>query len=124
LIERSEFYGENNEIAVVSIPEDELYTVGTLYNPAPLILNELTMVEGVLVGIALKRYKNKITGSIRCTNGAQIAHKLAETFGGGGHPYAAGFKIEDPTDDFADLKCHVINKARELLKETFDDQAV
>jgi len=116
LIERSEFYGDNNEIAIVSIPEEELYTVGTLYNPAPLILNELTMVEGVMVGIALKRYNNKVTGSIRCADGAAIAHKLAETFGGGGHPYAAGFKIEKPFIDFADLKCQVITKAQELLK--------
>jgi len=59
LIERTEFYGNNSQIAVVTIPEDELYTVGTLYNPAPLILNEMTMVEDVLVGVILKRYTNK-----------------------------------------------------------------
>jgi len=116
LIERTEFYGDNNEIAVVSIPEDELYSVGTLYNPAPLILNEMTMVEGVRVGIVFKRYHNKVSAAIRCTNGADIAHKIAECFGGGGHPYAAGFKIEKPTMEFGDLKCQVINKAQELLQ--------
>jgi phosphoesterase RecJ-like protein len=115
LIERTEFFGEKSDVAVVTIPEDELYTVGTLYNPAPLILNEITMVEDVLVGIVLKRYTNKITGAIRCTNNAGIAHKLAESFGGGGHPYAAGFKIDKPSDSFGDIKCQVINKARELL---------
>jgi phosphoesterase RecJ-like protein len=116
LIERTEFYGDNSEIAVVTIPEEELYTVGTLYNPAPLILNEVTMVENVLVGIVLKRYSNKITGAIRCTDNAGIAHKLAENFNGGGHPYAAGFKIENSNDDFGDIKCQVINKAKELLE--------
>ena len=75
----------------------------------------MTMVEDVLVGIVLKRYSNKITGSIRCTNGAGIAHKLAECFNGGGHPYAAGFKIENSKDSFGDIKCEVINKAKELL---------
>lgn len=116
LIERTEFYGDSNEIAIVSIPEEELYTIGTLYNPAPLILNEITMVEGVLVGIALKRYKDKITGAIRCADGTAIANKLAEVFGGGGHPYAAGFKIENPSESFSELKCQIINKALQLLK--------
>jgi phosphoesterase RecJ-like protein len=115
LIERVEYYGSNNEIAVVTIPEEELFSIGTLYNPAPLILNEVTMVEGVLVGIVLKLYKDKVTGAIRCTDSAGIAHKLAESFGGGGHPYAAGFKIEKPVSDFAEIKSQVINKAEELL---------
>jgi phosphoesterase RecJ-like protein len=116
LIKRTEFYGDNNEIAIVVIPEDELYTVGTLYNPAPLIINEMTMVEDVKVGIALKVYQNRVTGSIRCIDGINIAHDIAESFGGGGHPYAAGFKIEKPNIDVCDLKCQVINKAKELLK--------
>jgi phosphoesterase RecJ-like protein len=115
LIDRVEFFGDNSEIAIVTIPEEELYTVGTLYNPAPLILNEMTMVEDVLIGIVLKRYSSKITGAIRCTDGAGIAHLLAENFGGGGHPYAAGFKIDKPKESFADIKSQVINKAKELL---------
>lgn len=121
LIDRTEFYGDNNEIGVVSIPEEELYTVGTLYNPAPLILNEITMTEGVKVAIALKRYKDKVTGAIRCTDDCQIAHELAENFGGGGHPYAAGFKLENPSMNFGDLKCQVIGKAIELLERVSND---
>jgi len=117
LIERSEFYGDGNEIGIVSIPEDELYTIGTLYNPAPLILSEITFVEGVKVGIALKYYKNRLTGSIRCADGCQIAHKLAEHFGGGGHPYAAGFKIEDQNINFCDIKRDVIAEAQRLINE-------
>jgi phosphoesterase RecJ-like protein len=116
LIKRTEFYGENNEVAVVTVPEDELYSIGTLYNPAPLILNELTMVEGVRVGVVLKKYKGKTTGAIRCTDGAGIAHTLAEKFGGGGHPYAAGFKIEKPFINFAETKSDVISSALELLQ--------
>jgi phosphoesterase RecJ-like protein len=114
LIERIEYYGDNNEIAVATIPEEELYTIGTLYNPAPLILNEMIMVEDVVVGIVLKLYKDKVTGAIRCTGNKAFANTLAESFGGGGHPYAAGFKIEKPLQDFAELKSQVINKAKEL----------
>jgi len=116
LIKRTEFYGESNQVAVVTIPEEELYSVGTLYNPAPLILNELSMVEGVRVGIVLKKYRGKITGAIRCTDGAGIANTLAEKHGGGGHPYAAGFKIEKPFINFADIKSGVIAEALELLQ--------
>ena len=100
LIERVEYFGGDNEIAVVTIPEEELFSIGTLYNPAPLILNEMTMVEGVKVGIVLKLYKDKVTGAIRCTDSTAIAHDLAESFGGGGHPYAAGFKVEKPAKRF------------------------
>ena len=115
LIERTEFYGDNNEIGVVCIPEEELFTVGTLYNPAPLILNEIIMVENVKVGIALKRYKDKVTGAIRCTGTCQIAHQLAELFGGGGHPYAAGFKRQEKYIDFGQLKSDVIAEALNLI---------
>ena len=116
LIKRTEFYGDNNQVAVVTIPEEELYSIGTLYNPAPLILNELSMVEGMRVGIVLKKYKNKITGAIRCNDGAGIANTLAEKRGGGGHPYAAGFKIEKPFINFAEIKSDVIADALELLQ--------
>jgi bifunctional oligoribonuclease and PAP phosphatase NrnA len=116
LIERTEFYGDNNEIAIVCIPEEELYTVGTLYNPAPLIQNDIMMVEGVKVGIVLKIYKDKVTGAIRCSDFKGFAHSLAENFGGGGHPYAAGFKIEEPKSSFGDLKSQIIAKAEELIE--------
>ena len=116
LIERIEYYGPSNEIALVTIPEEELYTIGTLYNPAPLILNEMTMVEGVKVGIALKLYKDRVTGAIRCTDSMAIAHTLAESFGGGGHQYAAGFKVNKSSSNFADIKSQIIHKAEELIK--------
>jgi phosphoesterase RecJ-like protein len=116
LIKRTEFYGENGEVAVVTIPEDELFSIGTLYNPAPLIQNEISMVQGVRVGIVLKRYKNRVTGAIRCTDGAGIAHTIAEKYGGGGHPYAAGFKVDKTFINFAELKSDVIADALRLLQ--------
>lgn len=116
LIERAEFFGDNNQLAIVEIPESELFDVGTLYNPAPLILGELTMVEDISVAIALKVYKNKVTAAIRCTGDRGIANKLAECYGGGGHAYAAGFKIESKSIDIKKLKNEIISKAIELLK--------
>lgn len=110
LIKRSRFY-KNNKIALLTLPEEELFDVGTLYNPGPLISNDLLMVKNVEVVVIIKVYKNRITGSIRTNPNAPIAGELAEKYGGGGHQYAAGFKIENFNQNL-DL---FIN---ELIKET------
>lgn len=114
LIERTEFYNDGRT-AIVTIPEDELYDISPLYNPGALILTELAMVEGVDVAISFKRYKNRVTGAIKCSNKALIANKLAEQFGGGGHPFAAGFKIEGDNLNFTTIKADVLAKVTELL---------
>ncbi|MBP7820567.1 DHH family phosphoesterase [Candidatus Saccharibacteria bacterium] len=115
LIERTEFFYDN-KIAVTIIPENESYDVGTLYNPGPLIISELLNVSGVKVAIVLKTYTNKLTGSIRCVSGVEIASDLAKAYGGGGHPYAAGFKIEKFKDDITEFKYSLVKQAFELLK--------
>lgn len=112
LIKRTRFY-HNNQIALVSIPEDELFDVGTLYNPGPLINNDLLMVKDVDISIIIKIYKNKITGSIRSSYNQPIANKIAENYGGGGHPNAAGFKIEDFNED---LEIFTNNLIKEVIK--------
>ncbi len=115
LIERTEFFYDN-KIAVTIIPENELFDVGTLYNPGPLIISELLNVSGVQVAIALKTYSNKLTGSIRCASGIEIANKLATNYGGGGHPYAAGFKIDKFSKNIKDFKYSLVKQTIELIK--------
>ena len=48
-------------------------------------------------------------------NGCEIADKLAMAFGGGGHIYAAGFKVEADNINFDDLKNKVIAEATRLI---------
>lgn len=115
LIERAEFY-DNGQVAIIVVPEEELFGIGTLYNPKPLILNELVQVENVKFAIMLKKYKGRVTGAIRSTEKSLSASELAEKFGGGGHQYVAGFKIEKPAINFADIKTDVIKQATELLQ--------
>jgi nanoRNase/pAp phosphatase (c-di-AMP/oligoRNAs hydrolase) len=56
----------------------------------------MRMVEGVEVAIAIKTYPDgKVTGKIRSS--IPIAEDVAKYFGGGGHPYAAGFRTYDTT---------------------------
>lgn len=122
LIARTEFY-DDGRIAFVDVPHDELITYSPLYNPAPLIQNDMLQTEGVKVAIVIKHYNDgKILGSIRCNSGATIAAELATQFGGGGHPYAAGFKVTDKP--FEHVKKECIEKATELLAKLEQDETV
>ena len=114
LIERTEF-ANDNQIAFVSIPQAELVLYSPLYNPGPLIQTDMLQIEDVRVGVVFKVYDDgKITGMIRCNAGAEIANKIAVHFGGGGHGFAAGFKITDGRD-INEVKSECISYTSELL---------
>jgi phosphoesterase RecJ-like protein len=113
LIKRTELL-DSGRIAFVAVPHDELMEYSPLYNPAPLIQTDMLQTEGVRVAIVVKHYNDgKILGSIRCNSGATIAAELAGYFGGGGHPYAAGFKTTEKP--FEEIKQECIQVASELL---------
>ena len=115
LIKRSEFY-LNGALATVLIPWEDIEKYSDEYNPNVLILEELRMVEGVKVAVAIKTYPDgKVTGKIRCSGDASIADKIAGYFGGGGHPYAAGFRTYDTTYD--EVIKDLIKIVPELLAE-------
>ena len=95
LIKRVE-YSLEGKLVTVHIPWDEIEEYSQEYNPNVLILEELRMVEGVEVAVAIKTYPDgKVTGKIRASSTTPIADKIAEYYGGGGHPYAAGFRTYD-----------------------------
>ena len=97
LIKRIEYYLDG-ELASVHVPWDDIREYSDEYNPNVLILEEMRLVEGVKVAIAIKTYPDgKVTGKIRCGLDAPIAEQVAGYFGGGGHPYAAGFRTYDTT---------------------------
>lgn len=93
LIKRVE-YSLDGIIATVHIPWDDIAEYSDEYNPNVLILEELRLVEGVKVAVAVKTYPDgKLTGKIRAS--VPIADQVAGYYGGGGHPYAAGFRTYD-----------------------------
>lgn len=99
LIHRIE-YSLDGELATVHIPWEDIREYSDEYNPNVLILEEMRMVEGVKIAVAVKTYPDgKVTGKIRCSAEAPIAEKVAGYFGGGGHAYAAGFRTYDTTYD-------------------------
>jgi phosphoesterase RecJ-like protein len=116
LIERIK-YSEDGRIAYVHVPWEEIEAYSNEYNPSMLVIEEMRQVEGVEAVIAFKSYKQgRLTGKIRANYGHPIADKLAENFGGGGHKYASGFKIEDVSNFDAKIE-DIIKFAEKLLNE-------
>jgi bifunctional oligoribonuclease and PAP phosphatase NrnA len=120
LINRTEFYADG-KLAIVSVPQAEINEYSPLYNPAPLIQNDMLMTSGVLVSVVLKHYDDgKVLAAVRCNVAAPVGALLATHFGGGGHPYAAGFKINDKRP-FNEVKSECISKATELLQKNGEE---
>jgi bifunctional oligoribonuclease and PAP phosphatase NrnA len=114
LLERVEYF-DRNRIATISIPWREIERYSRDYNPSVLVLEDMRMTIGTQIIIAFKMYKDgKMTAKIRCNQDAPIGDKLAEHFGGGGHAYASGFKVQDGRP-FNEIKSECIRYASELL---------
>ncbi|MBR3204540.1 DHH family phosphoesterase [Candidatus Saccharibacteria bacterium] len=108
-------YSLDNKLATIHIPWEEIREFSNEYNPNALILEELRLVEGVEVAVAIKTYPDgKITGKIRSSK--PIAEKIANFYGGGGHPYAAGFRTYDIT--YEDVIHDLVEIIPKLLSET------
>ena len=115
LIRRVEFHLDG-QLATVLIPWEEIEEYSDEYNPNVLILEELRMVEGVKVAVAVKTYPDgKVTGKIRCMGDTRVAESVAGYFGGGGHPYAAGFRTYDIS--YEDIVRDLISIVPKLIEE-------
>lgn len=112
LIERIEYFLDG-KLALVHIPWEDIQAYSDQYNPSVLVLDEMRLVEGVELGVAIKTYPDgKITGKLR--GNLPIAEQVAGYFGGGGHPYAAGFRAYEQYDTI--LK-ELIEAADKALKD-------
>lgn len=115
LLQRLEHHADGR-IVTVTIPWEEIQKYSPLYNPSMLVIDDMRMSENSQVAIAFKTYNGKMTAKIRCNYGYGIGAKLAEHFGGGGHVYASGFKVEDGRS-FSDIKSECIAFATQLLDQ-------
>ena len=115
-------YSLDGALATVHIPWDDIEEYSDEYNPNVLILEELRLVEGVKIAVAVKTYPDgKVTGKIRAT--VPIAESVAGFFGGGGHPFAAGFRTYNMSyDDVLRDLVSVVSKLLETVnRETSQD---
>lgn len=96
LLSRIEYHLDG-KLATVHIPWGDIQKYSDQYNPSVLVLDEMRLVEGVEIAVALKTYPDgKLTGKLR--SNIPVAEHVAGFFGGGGHPYAAGFRVYDTYD--------------------------
>ena len=83
----------------------------------------MLQVRGVAVAIVIKTYDDgRVTAAIRANNGYPVAGKLAEHIGGGGHDYAAGFKVTDGRS-YDEVKAEVLRFTTNLLDTKHGDIA-
>lgn len=113
LIERIE-YLLGGQLALVHVPFDEIQEYSDAYNPGALIGDELRLVEGVALSCVIKTYPDgKLTARLR--GNLPIAESVAGYFGGGGHPYAAGFRVYD---DYDTVLRELVEATDRVLRET------
>lgn len=112
LIERIEYF-LNGKLALISIPFEDIQKYSDQYNPSVLVLDEMRLVEGVEIGVAIKTYPDgKLTGKLR--SNLPISSMVAGYFGGGGHEYAAGFRVYESLDTIIPELVTTVDK---VLKE-------
>ena len=113
LIKRIDYWLDG-ELATIHIPWEDIHEYSEEYNPNALILEEMRLVEGVKVAVAVKTYPDgKVTGKIRTASDAPVAEEIAGFFGGGGHAFAAGFRTYDTSYD--EVVKELINVTTEVL---------
>jgi bifunctional oligoribonuclease and PAP phosphatase NrnA len=86
-------YWADGELASIIIPWREIEKYSYEYNPSMLVIDDMRQTIGANIAVALKVYPDRITAKLRSNFGVRICDKIAAEFGGGGHPYAAGFKV-------------------------------
>jgi len=119
LLERIEYFLDG-KLALVKIPFEEIQKYSDKYNPSVLVLDEMRMVDDVEIGVAIKTYPDgKLTGKLR--SNLPISATVAGFFGGGGHDYAAGFRVYESIDTIIPELLDATDKA---LKEYQNDEKI
>ncbi len=112
LISRIEYHLDG-KLATVHIPWEDIQEYSDRYNPSVLVLDEMRLVDSVEVACAIKTYPDgKVTGKLRCNS--PVASTIAGYFGGGGHSYAAGFKVFEGYDK---IVCELLDATDKALEE-------
>ncbi|MFC1615516.1 bifunctional oligoribonuclease/PAP phosphatase NrnA [Patescibacteria group bacterium] len=105
---------EPNRIVWSTVSQQDFKDTGSTENETGDIIDELmTNAPGAEIVLLIKEFGDgTISGSIRTTNPTIDASKIAESFGGGGHAQAAGFRIKN--GNIRDTEYKIISKIQEF----------
>ncbi len=103
---------DEGRIAVLTITQDMLKRVNGTKDLVDGFVNYARAVEGVEVGVLLRECgRDEYKISLRAKGDVDVS-KVAEKFGGGGHPHAAGCNIKGSLEE---VKEKIVNELKEAI---------
>ena len=97
-----------NKYSQIILTRSDFETFGATPAQTQGIVSQPTMIPGVEVSALIKEEPDKISVNLRSRGGVDIS-RIAQTFGGGGHARASGFKVTGKTvNEVADALAKVV----------------
>lgn len=102
----------DNKYSQIILTKRDFETFGATPAQTQGIVSQPTMIPGVEVSALIKEEPDKVSVNLRSRGSVDVS-KIAQTFGGGGHARAAGFKVtgksvEQVADELAEVVLHVV----------------
>ncbi len=101
----------DNKYSQIILTRRDFETFGATPAQTQGIVSQPTMIPGVEVSALIKEESDKVSVNLRSRGSVDVS-RIAQTFGGGGHARAAGFKVMDKTvNETADALAEVVYNA-------------
>ena len=112
VLAKAKFY-DNNTIGIIYFSQEDFKATNTSMPDTEGIINEIRNVDTVKIAVAVTQ-KNDIEYkvSLRSVPTCRV-DRLAASFGGGGHPVAAGFSIQG---NFYDVMERILKACRDYVE--------
>ena len=104
---------DEGSITIAHLTKDDYGSTGALETDSEGVVDHMRAVEGTRVAVLVRELLSDDRDgmrkvSLRATDGTVDVSRVARTFGGGGHPQAAGFSTALPYPELVDqLRAHV-----------------
>ncbi len=104
----------DNKYSEIILTRRDFETFGATPAQTQGIVSQPTMIPGVEVSALIKEEADKVSVNLRSRGAADVS-QIAQTFGGGGHARAAGFKVtgksvDQVAQELADVVANVVKK--------------